>query len=135
MSDEKDLGEMEIPVLTDEPTENIEEASAAAAPQEGDAAQVAEEDEEGSRDIFDLGLDKRNSFRLLRKNVRHFIAHEEYGVLFSFCGVRITKKHVEYNPPKRETEMRCEKCKQHIWQIIATQKYAERLAKKKDLDD
>lgn len=97
-----------------------------------DPAQPAVED---GKDLFDLGLDTRNSFRMLRKSVRHFIAHEEYGVLFSFCGMRITKNQVEYNPAEKPNDVRCEKCKQHIWQIIATQKYAERLKEKKDLID
>lgn len=100
-----------------------------------DGEGALEHDDEGSKDVFDLGLDTRNSFRMHRKTVRHYIAHEEYGVLFSFCGLRITKKMVEYNPEPKQNDVRCEKCKQHIWQIIATQKYAERLKEKKDLDD
>lgn len=93
----------------------------------------AEEIEETERDIFDLGLDTRNSFRQLRKNVRHFIAHEEYGVVFSFCGIRTTKKTIEYNPPARDTEMKCEKCKRAIWQQIASAAYTTKLKDKKDL--
>lgn len=90
---------------------------------------------EESRDVFDLGLDAKSSFRMLRKTVRHFVAHEEYGVIFSFCGIRTTKKLVEFDPPPKQSDIRCEKCKQAIWQEVASATYAKKMKEKKDLDD
>lgn len=99
----------------------------------GENGQVTGDGEQ--KDIFDLGLEGRTSFKQLRKNVRHFIAHEEYGVLFSHCGIRITKNQVDYNPPKKDGEQRCEKCKRHIWELVASEQYAQKMKEKKDLDD
>ncbi len=101
----------------------------------GETPKEVIENEEGRKDVFDLGLDDRQSFKMIRKNLRHYVAHEEYGVIFSYCGIRITKKQVEYNPPKLETELRCEKCKRHIWEIIASEQYAARMKEKKDLGE
>lgn len=126
MADEKQPGAEEVEQQTAAPDMEGEK------PLDANAALALENER---KDVFDLGLDTRNSFKMLRKTVRHYIAHEEYGVLFSFCGVRITRKLVEYNPPPRQSDVRCEKCKEHIWQIVATQQYAERLKNKKDLDD
>lgn len=101
----------------------------------GENGTGAEGEETEQKDIFDLGLEGRTSFKQHRKNVRHYIAHEEYGVLFSHCGMRITKNQVDYKPPKKDGELRCEKCKRHIWELVASEQYAKKIKEKKDLDD
>jgi len=87
-------------------------------------AKGAETVEDGSARAAELDLseaDDLHSFRMKKKATRHFVAHEEYGVLFSHCGMRIRRIEVAYDPPTSGAyELICMKCLEHTKRMKAS---------------
>lgn len=57
---------------------------------------------------------QHDTFRMVGKNMRHYVAHAEYGVVFSLCGMRVSGGSLEMNAAVVDDEILCEKCKVHI---------------------
>lgn len=95
---------------------DVPDAAATAAPEPGKL-------EEGSGKAEDLDLSTAkdlHSFCMKKKTTRHYVAHEEYGVLFSHCGIRIRRVDVAYDPPpKGAYELICMKCLEHTKRLKA----------------
>ena len=55
-------------------------------------------------------LEDRGSFLVKGRRTLHQLAHKEYGVVFSQCGLRTTSFEVEMNPDNTEDLDLCNKC-------------------------
>jgi hypothetical protein len=89
----------------------------------GEAPAPPETLEDGAERAENLDLTETqdlHSFLMKKKNSRHFVAHEEYGVLFSHCGIRIRRVDVVYDPPSKGSyEIICMKCLEHTKRMKA----------------
>jgi hypothetical protein len=66
-------------------------------------------------DINGVAVEDRDSFRMnSSNNLRHFVAHAEYGVVFSLCGMRVSKNLMQYDPEAIPGEIVCDKCKKYL---------------------
>jgi hypothetical protein len=108
-----DIQSRGIMVLKDEDTSpESQEANSS----KGDMSREEEIALESAKEEHASGVAMANhdSFRTEGKTTRHYVAHTEYGLVFSLCGMRVTGTSIELNPDAIEGEIECDKCKVHL---------------------
>lgn len=105
-------------------------------PKKPDAPQPPLEEGAAQANALDLSsAEDLHTFRMKKKATRHFVAHEEYGVLFSHCGMRIRRAEVQYDPPAGSAyELICVDCLEHTKRQKAAQMGRDRDLLKTDKD-